>query len=221
MTALAILALYCASFIVGWCSGEILLKAKGESNTISYQERKPLILLNIVLLITIIAAGFLLAGKAISLSTALPAWIIMTQALMIFLIDDTWFYWSHRLMHVNKYMLRKFHAVHHRVPKPLPLDYFYVHPVDWLLSGAGIPIAFIASYLIFGVISFYAVLIWAVFKAFHELDLHSGVRSYISNQKYMRWMTTAEYHGAHHVKFHGNYASTFKFWDKILKTELK
>jgi sterol desaturase/sphingolipid hydroxylase (fatty acid hydroxylase superfamily) len=221
MAALVILTLYCITFLVGWAIGEVLLKERGESNTIPYQKRKPLILLNIVLLISIIAAGFLLFSDMISFSLTLPIWVIMTQALMIFFIDDAWFYWSHRYMHVNKYMLRKFHAVHHRVPRPLPLDYFYVHPVDWLFSGAGIPIAITASYLIFGVISFYAVFAWAVFKAFHELDLHSGIRTRIGNWKYMKWMTTAEYHGDHHAKFHGNYSSVFTFWDKVLKTELK
>jgi len=228
MAALIYVTLLSITFLMGWAFGELQLRSKkvaslqlyDKPNINTYQERKPLIFLNLFLIFAAVAIGFNAIGYMFTFSLGIPVWVIIVQTLVIVLVDDLWFYASHRWLHENKYLFRKIHSIHHRVRSPLALDYFYVHPFEWMIAGAGIPVAIIGLYFIFGSVSFYAVFIYSVFKTIHELDIHSGIHSYFSELKYLKWLGSAEHHGAHHSKFNGNYASSFKFWDKILKTEL-
>lgn len=228
MSALIYATLLTATFLLGWAFGEVQLRSKkleslqisDKANLNTYQERKPLIFLNLFLIFGVVFVGFHIADPILSFSMSVPIWAILVQVLAIVLLDDAFFYAGHRLLHENKFLFRKIHAIHHRVRSPQALDYFYVHPVEWMIGGIGIPIAIMALYFVFGMVSFYAVFIFGVFKTIHELDIHSGIRSYFSELKYLRWIGSAEHHGAHHSKFNGNYASSFKFWDKLLGTEL-
>jgi sterol desaturase/sphingolipid hydroxylase (fatty acid hydroxylase superfamily) len=36
----------------------------------------------------------------------------------------------------------------------------------------------------------------------------------------LRWMNTATFHNMHHTSFNGNYGLMFRFWDRMLGTEL-
>jgi sterol desaturase/sphingolipid hydroxylase (fatty acid hydroxylase superfamily) len=36
----------------------------------------------------------------------------------------------------------------------------------------------------------------------------------------LRWINTATFHNLHHTSFHGNYGLMFRFWDRMLGTEL-
>ena len=36
----------------------------------------------------------------------------------------------------------------------------------------------------------------------------------------LRWMNTATFHNLHHTSFNGNYGLMFRFWDRMLGTEL-
>ena len=35
-----------------------------------------------------------------------------------------------------------------------------------------------------------------------------------------KWMTTSTFHNLHHTRFNGNYALFFRFWDRLLGTEV-
>jgi Fatty acid hydroxylase superfamily len=36
----------------------------------------------------------------------------------------------------------------------------------------------------------------------------------------LRWINTSTFHNLHHTSFKGNYALMFRFWDRVLGTEL-
>lgn len=36
----------------------------------------------------------------------------------------------------------------------------------------------------------------------------------------LRWINTSTFHNLHHTSFTGNYALMFRFWDRLLGTEL-
>ena len=54
----------------------------------------------------------------------------------------------------------------------------------------------------------------------HEIHIHSGIKT-LKYLKYMPLYGINEHHDIHHSKRMGNYASTFTFWDILLKTKIK
>ncbi len=180
-------------------------------------KRLPLILFNLTILsgITIVSLYFL-SGI---FDTSVPAWwVVPVQVAFIFIIDDAWFYFAHRLMHENKFMLRKVHSIHHRAITPFPLEYIYVHPVEWMLGSVGSFLGIIALMLIMPV-NIYAFFVYAAIRNLHEIDIHSNMRSFISHK--LPFMSATEHHGLHHSKVKGNYASMFNIWDRVFGTSLQ
>lgn len=52
-----------------------------------------------------------------------PAWYVFAIQIGFFLLlDDFLFYWMHRYMHENKWLLRNVHSVHHRIKNTCALD---------------------------------------------------------------------------------------------------
>ncbi len=229
MVAYILITIYGIAFLLAWGLGEMQLRSTKLASLqlsnrpcrLTYQERKPLIAFNVITVCALAALFFTVFDFMLTLSLDIPWWMIAVQVLCIMLVDDAWFYIIHRTIHENKYLFKKIHSIHHRVRTPLPLDHLYVHPLEWIISILGIGFACIGIYLVLGYVSAYAVFIYSTMRVFHEIDIHSGIRSYFSELKWLKWIGSAEHHELHHTKFHGNYSSTFKFWDKLLKTELK
>lgn len=48
------------------------------------------------------------------------------QMLFCMLVDDTWFYWGHRLLH-TKLFYKHIHKQHHRFTQPIGISALYVH----------------------------------------------------------------------------------------------
>ena len=63
------------------------------------------------------------------------------QFMVAILIVDTWQYFLHRAMHMNKWLYTTFHARHHRLYVPYAYGALYNHPVEGFLLdtlGAGL-----------------------------------------------------------------------------------
>lgn len=57
-------------------------------------------------------------------------------------VVDTWEYFLHRAMHVNRWLYKQFHSVHHRLYVPYAFGALYNHPVEGLiLDTAGTAVA--------------------------------------------------------------------------------
>ncbi|KAF8978970.1 hypothetical protein BDQ17DRAFT_1550336 [Cyathus striatus] len=57
-------------------------------------------------------------------------------------IMDTWFYFGHRFMHMNEFLYKNIHSVHHRLYVPYAIGALYNHPVEALvLDSLGAAIA--------------------------------------------------------------------------------
>ena len=62
-------------------------------------------------------------------------WILMPilrQVVAVFVLD-AWEYWIHRLMHVNKFLYRYIHSLHHRLYVPYAFGALYNHPLEGLI----------------------------------------------------------------------------------------
>ena len=59
---------------------------------------------------------------------------LISQIMIVYFIEDTIFYWGHRILHVYP-QLYKFHKVHHEYDKVYTFSTEYMHPVDLVLSN--------------------------------------------------------------------------------------
>lgn len=61
-------------------------------------------------------------------------------------VVDTWQYFWHRAMHLNRWLYVKFHSRHHRLYVPYAFGALYNHPVEgFLLDTAGTGVAFLTA----------------------------------------------------------------------------
>ena len=182
-----------------------------------FYQRLPLILLNILLLILISSCGLYLMFPLFNPVLKFDGFLILVQLFIILFIDDFYFYCIHLIMHKNQYILDKVHRIHHQAITPLALEYIYVHPLEWVVGYVG---PFIAIFMIslFSPINILAFWLYQLIRNLHELDVHSGFRSFFS--KWIPFWGESEHHDMHHEKLNGNYATTFTIWDQIFNTKI-
>jgi len=75
-------------------------------------------------------------------------WVVVPalQFLLGIVIVDTWQYFLHRAMHMNKWMYVTFHSRHHKLYVPYAYGALYNHPVEgFLLDTLGTGLAYLAS----------------------------------------------------------------------------
>lgn len=190
---------------------------KIQSKIINYDillSRLPLIIFNVSILIifNVIGVNFF---HHIFLKEFNSILVCFFEIIFVLLIDDFFFYFLHRMMHENKYIYRKIHKIHHRANVPIPLEYIYVHPLEWMSGMIG---PFLGMYLIGG-ISFESYCVYLIIRNIHEIHIHSGIRT-LSIYKLFPLYGTNEHHDIHHSHRDGNYASTFIIWDLLFKTKL-
>ena len=136
---------------------------------------------------------------------------------ILLIIDDTWFYWCHRLLH-HPAVFRRVHYVHHKSVDVNPFTSLSFHWLEaCLLSGWIIPAAFF--------VPMYAPVLLAVqlWGALDNVKSHLGYEFYPSNfnKSWLRFLTSSTHHNMHHSKFNGNYGVHFRLWDRLLGTEFK
>ena len=180
----------------------------------NFHKRLPLILFNLLILLSITGAGLFYMSDYIIASFS-SVWRMIFEIIIVLIIDDIFFYLFHRTMHENKFIYRKIHKIHHRASTPFPSEYLYTHPLEWMAGMIG---PFIGIFLLQGV-SIYSFWVILIIRNLHELDIHSGLKSsYLT--RYFPFSGTNEHHDLHHSILDGNYASSFSFWDKMFKTEI-
>lgn len=181
------------------------------------KKRLPLYLLNLFLVAIFGIVGVFVLYNFFD--TELPTiWVFVGQLLFAFIIDDVWFYFSHRYLHENKYLLKKIHSIHHRAHTPFPLEYLYAHPFEWMIGIIGPFIAYVLI-IIFMPLNIYAFWTFALLRNLHEIHIHSDLN--LPLLKNIPFISPVEDHDVHHAKLNGNYASTFRIWDRIMKTRFK
>lgn len=136
---------------------------------------------------------------------------------ILLLVDDTWFYWCHRLLHHPK-LYRLVHFEHHKSVDVNPftsMSFHFVEPV--LLTLWILPVSFLFP--------IYAPVLMLVqlWGQLDNLKAHLGYEFYPAklNKSWFRFLTTSTHHNMHHSKFNGNYGVHFRIWDRLLGTEFK
>jgi Delta7-sterol 5-desaturase len=136
---------------------------------------------------------------------------------LLLIIDDTWFYWMHRLLHHPK-IFKYIHLEHHKSVDVNPFTSMSFHFMEpFLLTLWIFPVAFfVPTYAPV----FILVQTWGLLE---NIKSHLGYEIYPAwwNKSWFRFMTSSTHHNMHHNKFTGNYGIHFRIWDCLLKTEFK
>ena len=148
---------------------------------------------------------------------AYPLWYLPLSVFMYLFAHDTWFYWTHRLMH-RPWWFKKAHAVHHESRPPTAWAAMSFHPWE-ALTGA-----FVIPTLVF-IIPVHVGALGIVLAVMTIMGItnHMGWElfpKFVVNGKLGNWLITATHHQKHHDAYRGNYGLYFRFWDKICGTDL-
>jgi methylsterol monooxygenase len=148
-----------------------------------------------------------------------PPWTTMVfQICVFFVLEDAWHYWFHRALHWGP-LYKHIHKIHHTYSAPFGLAAEYASPIEAFLLGAGIvgiPILWVFATGKFHILTMY---IWIVLRLFQAIDAHSGYDFPWSLHNFLPFWAGAEHHDEHHMRFVGNYASSFRWWDYVMDTE--
>lgn len=135
--------------------------------------------------------------------------------LLALLIHDTYFYWTHRLMH-HRRLFNIFHLTHHRSTNPSPWAAFAFHPLEaFIEAGAIILICFLIP------IHQVALVIFILIMTIYNVYGHLGYEIYplwLINSRFGKWLNTSTNHNMHHKLFRDNYGLYFRFWDELMHT---
>ena len=143
---------------------------------------------------------------------AYPLWYSAVAPLLYLLAHDTWFYWTHRLMHWPA-AFKVAHAVHHASRPPTAWAAMSFHPIEALTGAIVIPA------LVF-VIPIHAAMLGIVLLIMTVM----GVTNHMGWEMFPRrlvhspagnWLITASHHQRHHDLYKCNYGLYFRFWDKL------
>lgn len=136
---------------------------------------------------------------------------------VLLLVDDTWFYWCHRLLH-HRAVFSYVHAEHHKSVDVNPFTSLSFHFLE----------PFLLSFWIFPVAFFFPVyapvlLLVQLWGLLENVKSHLGYELYPAgfNRGWLRFMTSSTHHNLHHSRSTGNYGVHFRLWDRLLGTEFK
>jgi sterol desaturase/sphingolipid hydroxylase (fatty acid hydroxylase superfamily) len=142
-------------------------------------------------------------------------WLIIS-AFLVIILDDAFFYFSHRLMHHPK-LYKYFHTVHHHSTDAHPFVGLAFAPTEAVVQNMTysiLPFVFPIHWSV--------VLFWQLFGITNNLIAHTGYELYPkfwTKTPILRLKTTSTHHNMHHEFFNGNYSLHFTWWDKLLGTE--
>ncbi|WP_428327363.1 sterol desaturase family protein [Mucilaginibacter sp.] len=142
------------------------------------------------------------------------AYYFFSIVLMI-VIHDTYFYWTHRLMHW-KPLFKWVHKTHHLSINPTPFAAYSFHPIEAVVEIGIIPlIAFTIPYhkSALTIFSLYSLLLNVAGHLGYEL-----FRKGFASHWLFKWHNTSTHHNMHHRLVKCNYGLYFNFWDRIMRT---
>jgi len=134
--------------------------------------------------------------------------------LMIFL-HDTYFYWTHRLMHWRP-LFKIAHRTHHLSINPTPFAAYAFHPIEAVVEVGIIPlIAFIMPYHPI------ALIVFTIYSLLLNVIGHLGFEIFpkgFASHRLFKWHNTSTHHNMHHRLTKCNYGLYFNIWDRLMKT---
>lgn len=134
---------------------------------------------------------------------------------LMMVVQDTYFYWTHRLMH-HRRLFRWFHRTHHRSTNPNPWTTYSVAPLEALVDSFG-GMAILMLVPACGLALFTFTWINTAYAVYTHLGYELYPRAF-GTHWFGRWINTSVAHNTHHAKARYNYSWYFLFWDRAMGT---
>ena len=141
-------------------------------------------------------------------------WFANSLGLTI-LLHDTWFYWTHRFMHLPK-VFKIVHKVHHLSHNPSPWAAFSFHPLEAIIEASIFPlVAFL--FPVHPWVIFLFIFYMIVFNVLGHLGYEIYPKGFV-HHPIGKWHNTSTHHNMHHRYTKCNYGLYFNIWDRIMGT---
>jgi sterol desaturase/sphingolipid hydroxylase (fatty acid hydroxylase superfamily) len=134
----------------------------------------------------------------------------------VLLLQDTYFYFMHRLFHLPS-LFKWFHQGHHQSKPPTPWTSFAFDPLEAAIQASFLLcIALLVPLHLTVLIALLLTMtVWAVGN-------HLGIQviPYSRVSRWCgQWFIGSSYHLVHHRRYARHYGLYFTFWDKVLGTQ--
>ncbi|CAE8620914.1 unnamed protein product [Polarella glacialis] len=116
---------------------------------------------------------------------------LVRDAVVWLAIEEVWFFYSHRWMHMNKQLYAAVHKMHHKWTAPISFTAIYCHPFEHLVSNLT---PLVLGPLVCGS-HLAAISIFSFLGVLHTMAVHSGYWFCDDNGM----------HDEHHAKFNVNF----------------
>lgn len=126
-----------------------------------------------------------------------------------FLFIEACAYYIHAYLHLNEFLYKKIHYIHHRYTAPNFFTISAMHPLEWIVHATYIILpAFLFPMHIY---LYLAVMLTTFFYGYWD---HSGIKLNIK----LPFHGTNQFHDDHHKYFHVNFGFLTPYFDRIHDT---
>ena len=142
-------------------------------------------------------------------------WYLAGSTVAAILIHDTYFYWTHRLMHLPA-LYRRVHRVHHLSHNPSPWAAFSFHPLEAVIEAGIVPLLVVILPL-----HPLALTLFLTYMMGMNVLGHLGYELFPANflrSRLGRLSNTTTHHHQHHQLVRCNYGLYFNWWDQLMGT---
>jgi Delta7-sterol 5-desaturase len=132
-------------------------------------------------------------------------------------LHDTYFYWTHRLMH-SRWLYPYFHSGHHKSVTPTPWAMLAFQPLETVPQ-----FAFFALLILFVPLHPAVLLAYLVFDGLVNAAGHCGheiVPKPFQRHWLLKYVNAVSHHDLHHSRFRYNFGQYFNVWDRLMGTFL-
>lgn len=165
----------------------------------------------------LIFAGVRSGVLQVYMQIAERGWLYAALSLAVLVLaHDTWFYWTHRLLHHPR-VFGWSHRTHHRSVAPTPWAAYSFAPAEAVVQAV-----FLTLILLVLPLHPLVIFVFLVHMIVRNVLGHAGVdfvpRAWLAGW-WGRWLTTTLHHDMHHAHGHHNYGLYFVWWDRLCGTE--
>ncbi len=131
---------------------------------------------------------------------------------LMVLINDVYFYWTHRMLHL-KPLFSRYHVIHHRSRVTTPLTSQSFHAFETVINvlvAVAFPFMFPIhpkAYLVFTFIAF--------INNVYGHGNYDWIREPLRSKFPFNLLNSPTVHGFHHSNVHGNYGLYTNIWDRL------
>jgi Delta7-sterol 5-desaturase len=143
-------------------------------------------------------------------------WYALASLVLLIALHDTWFYWTHRLLHWRG-IFGRVHLTHHRSLAPTPWAAY-----SFSVGEAAVQAVFLGLVLLALPLHPMVIAVFLTHMIVRNVQGHSGVEllpaAWLAGW-WGRWLTTTLHHDMHHATGRHNYGLYFTWWDRLCGTE--